>query len=189
MRIQTSPSVWALALLALFSAPDLGTAYYDAGVQRWISRDPTGEVGFESGSRSSVSEVNEDVNWFRFVGNEAVSSMDSWGLSLVSVITGIFDKWGYGNSCGWSRRGQNGPPVDEVDAACAWHDECLARPCDAWKLAPCNDTFCRAVGAADCSRSPDPGACRRAKRDISIACNLVGSGLHNTIGIVIGIFR
>ncbi len=104
--MRKTPLLIILLPLLTFICHHTASAYYDPGVQRWINRDPVGELGFEIGSRSSVSEVTEEMNCYRFLANEPVESIDSWGLSLASVITGIFDKWGYGNSCGWSRRGQ-----------------------------------------------------------------------------------
>lgn len=37
--------LWALALMAFFSAANLAWAYYDPGVQRWLNRDPLGDTG------------------------------------------------------------------------------------------------------------------------------------------------
>jgi uncharacterized protein RhaS with RHS repeats len=55
-----------LTLLALLSAPDLASAYYDPGVQRWINRDPIGEWG--------------GVNLFGFGNNQPASGIDAYGL-------------------------------------------------------------------------------------------------------------
>ena len=43
MRILTKPFLWAVTLPALFSVPNLASAYYDPGVQRWINRDPVAD--------------------------------------------------------------------------------------------------------------------------------------------------
>jgi len=44
MKTQSKALVWTLALLALLSATNLASAYYDPGVQRWINRDPLARI-------------------------------------------------------------------------------------------------------------------------------------------------
>ena len=56
MKTQPKSVLLALALLALFSAPNLALAYYDPGVQRWINRDPLGERAFEIVQRPGFSD-------------------------------------------------------------------------------------------------------------------------------------
>jgi hypothetical protein len=65
MNVQMKLLLWALAPLALFSAPNLASAYYDPGVQRWINRDP-------------IEEWN-GINLYTFVGNSPVSWVDDFG--------------------------------------------------------------------------------------------------------------
>jgi hypothetical protein len=45
MKTQMKPLLMALALLAVLSAPNVASAYYDPGIQRWINRDPLAEGG------------------------------------------------------------------------------------------------------------------------------------------------
>ena len=59
----------ALGLVVLFSAPNLASAYYDPGVQRWINRDPEGE--------------SPGLNLFGFVSGNPVSHRDAFGLQSV----------------------------------------------------------------------------------------------------------
>jgi len=49
--------------------------YYDAGIQRFLSRDP---IGFSSG----------DFNFYRYVGNNVVNRRDPFGLEEISYTTG-----------------------------------------------------------------------------------------------------
>src|SRR5690349_18423481 len=60
------------ALMALLLALTKASAFYDAGVQRWINRDPLGERGGE--------------NLFGFVMNDAVNGFDPLGLETAVVI-------------------------------------------------------------------------------------------------------
>ena len=45
MKTQLKSLLLPLLLLVLLSPPNLASAYYDPGVQRWINRDPVGERG------------------------------------------------------------------------------------------------------------------------------------------------
>ncbi len=60
--------LWALALLALVSAPNLALGYYDPGVQRWINRDPRQEWSA--------------INMYTYTANEPVASVDPSGLAV-----------------------------------------------------------------------------------------------------------
>ena len=109
-RIQFLTS--ALILLALLSATNLASAYYDPGVQRWLNRDPFLEPGFETvrndipaGLRrlQSLGEFVERPNLYTFTDNEPVSHRDPNGLMLVpcpseyvaacSAICALDGKW------------------------------------------------------------------------------------------------
>ncbi len=68
MTVRMKPLLWALALLALLFAPDLATAYYDPGVQRWINRDPRQEWSA--------------INMYPCTANEPVASVDPSGLAV-----------------------------------------------------------------------------------------------------------
>jgi hypothetical protein len=172
-----------LPLLALLGSLQITLGYYDPAAQRWINRDPIKESGFQAGARGLGEGEGRVAHPFAFVLNSPVGRQDALGLAVWNPLD-----WGYGNWCGWSRSGP-GAPVDELDAACMMHDYCLATWSDAWKCPPCNAELCLALGAADCSRSPNPAACRAAKREISLACVLLGAGLSNAIGWLWGLFR
>jgi hypothetical protein len=58
-----------LLYLALFAAPNLASAHYDPGVQRWINRDPVQEHG--------------GGHLYRFVGNNPGAWIDACGLGLL----------------------------------------------------------------------------------------------------------
>jgi len=59
------PTIWLLAALALLSAANLASAYYHAGVQKWINRDPTQEHG--------------GANLYCYTSNDAVNRIDAFG--------------------------------------------------------------------------------------------------------------
>ena len=172
-----------LVLFCIAASPQITTSYYDPAAQHWINRDPITESGLRALVRSPAAGEDRAVHPVAFVLNNPVSRVDALGLASWNPLD-----WGYGNWCGWSRSGP-GAPIDEVDAACMMHDYCLATWTDAWKCPPCNADLCLAVGAAACSRSPNPAACQAAKREISLAGVLFGAGLPNVIGWLWGFFR
>ena len=71
MKTEMKPMIWFLTLLALFCAPHLASAYYDPGVQRWLSRDPLGEEG--------------GIDLYTFVRNSPPTRSDAWGLKLTCI--------------------------------------------------------------------------------------------------------
>ncbi len=75
MKTQTTPLLWALALLVLFSAPNLASAYYDPGVQRWINRDPVGSLGGD--------------NLHGFCHNSPINRIDPNGRVSLPVVIGV----------------------------------------------------------------------------------------------------
>jgi hypothetical protein len=66
MKTLMKPLLRALALLALIFVPNLASAYYDPGVQRWINRDPINENG--------------GVGLYVLAGNSPVIHVDAEGL-------------------------------------------------------------------------------------------------------------
>jgi RHS repeat-associated protein len=154
------------AILWVFLSSSLtASAFYDPGSQRWINRDPVTEGGFQLCCQQARGSGQEHANLYEFCGNSPVVQHDPFGLFL---------GWGYGNWCGWSRYGQKGGPIDQVDSACMFHDNCLATLADACRdFKPCNRIFCAMVDAADCQKSPNPVACKKARRTILRACYII----------------
>jgi len=154
--------------------------WYAPELQRWPNRDPLDELGFsllttgrqptptvdfdddEPGidARSQRAKASE-LNLYAFVENRPTTEIDPFGLFL---------GFGYGNWCGYSRSGQNGDPIDDVDMACYIHDWCLEKPIDACKFKFCNVRFCRDVAKAKCHGDK---ACKKAKRKILAGCALI----------------
>jgi RHS repeat-associated protein len=140
--------------------------FLHAQLGRFCSRDPI--------------EYEGDLNLVEYVRDNPMNRADP---------TGLFFGFGYGNYCGYSRSpegrcdstwrwpgsGRRGaPPIDEVDAACLWHDCCLF---SWWKviLYPrrcyCNLSFCSQVRIADCRGNP---GCEYAQIKILQACIVIG---------------
>ena len=146
--------------------------YYEPNLQRWVNRDPLNELGFElltgrqspsrrNGNSESDTEMGDGApNTYSFAENRPTTEIDPFGL---------FFGFGYGNWCGWSRSGP-GQPIDEVDAACQKHDNCLATWADACKFKFCNVRFWRDVARANCHGDK---ACKKAKRKILIGCGII----------------
>jgi hypothetical protein len=66
MKSQMQLLLCSVLLLAVFSAPHVASAYYDPGVQRWISRDPISERAGQ--------------NLYTFVKNMPTKRVDRSGL-------------------------------------------------------------------------------------------------------------
>jgi hypothetical protein len=83
------PMIWLLALPALLSAPHLASAYYDPGVQRWINRDPLGDIGnIAIHPPNPVTDPVRErggVNLYLIVDNEPLGSIDIDGRLRLNV--------------------------------------------------------------------------------------------------------
>lgn len=161
--------------IGLWVGPRSAEAYYDPSVARWINRDPMDEKGagnrLAMAARPEMNQSRSDV----FVGNSPVNEFDVEGLAPASAITGG-SAIAYGNWCGYFRSGQNGGPIDDVDAACMAHDYCLATPLEFFnpiRQICCNLKFCAEVAVANCFQSPTPFACMQVKSQILNVCRAV----------------
>jgi RHS repeat-associated protein len=76
---------WLLCALGLWLlSQQCGQCFYDPGLQRWINRDPLGEVGFEALRHKPPSALGDGLNRYLFVENAPIASVDSDGtLSVV----------------------------------------------------------------------------------------------------------
>jgi hypothetical protein len=74
MKTRTKPLLLALAFLAVLSAPNLASAYYDPGIQRWINRDPLAEGG--------------GLNLFTFACNSPANCYDTDGRGVRGTAIG-----------------------------------------------------------------------------------------------------
>ncbi|MCC7492418.1 MAG: hypothetical protein IT204_08740 [Fimbriimonadaceae bacterium] len=110
----------------------LAYRYYGPGVGRFLNRDP---IGYEGG-----------VNVYGYVASGTTSRSDPRGLWPAN----------HGNWCGLYNSGP-GMPVDQVDACCKSHDECLTNSgCMFYMLArpeclQCHYRLCRCVAGSYCT--------------------------------------
>lgn len=72
-----------LGFMAYFSGPRTANAYYDPGMQRWLSRDPISEIGFYRAVRPAYSRLNVRAKDYRFVLNDPIDWGDYRGLYAV----------------------------------------------------------------------------------------------------------
>ncbi|MFO1511506.1 MAG: hypothetical protein U1F83_01100 [Verrucomicrobiota bacterium] len=105
----------ALILVVLWLTAGEASAFYDPGLQRWINRDPLGDIAslplitasiaasVESGSDEEMSDevffdtwIDINRNFYGAIGNDPVSGFDPFGLEKVLVCT---------------RPGPNGMPI------------------------------------------------------------------------------
>lgn len=165
MKVKISGTRWLIASLLLWlAAVSLAQAFYNPSTGRWLNRDPFGEAGFELLRGKGSNLFGDGPNVFEFVKNDPLNRYDALGLLLGQ---------NYGNWCGFSRSGQGGEPIDEVDSACKRHDNCLATWADALNpsnFCYCHYRFCYDVKYANCERSPDPVACLEFKGKVLVAC-------------------
>lgn len=68
MNTQMKYLFWSLILLGLLWSPNLASAHYDPGLQRWLNRDPLEETA--------------GLNLFSFTENAPISAVDTDGLSI-----------------------------------------------------------------------------------------------------------
>jgi len=69
----------ALVLLALFGSLHTASAYYDPGVQRWLNRDPLGDIQFQLRHRYPLASVSLLPSYV-FIQNSPAGSIDPLGL-------------------------------------------------------------------------------------------------------------
>jgi RHS repeat-associated protein len=145
MQTQVKPMIWFLTLLTLLSTPHLASAYYDPGVQRWINRDPRGEVGFEV-TRGKVALPSANfINSYSFVRNEPTVLIDSFGLETSSSQL---------QSCLQSAKDVRTACDRGVDCAAAKLGQRLAQlkvGCDDWCLSRPGPPAIKAVCLAGCA--------------------------------------
>jgi RHS repeat-associated protein len=80
MKTQMKSLLRTLALLALLFAPNLASAYYDPGVQRWINRDPRATRSY-AGPLLRAFPINDFVlDLYSFNGNNPIGAVDYSGL-------------------------------------------------------------------------------------------------------------
>jgi len=155
----------------------------------FFTRDPIGRVVHERmlvrmplnrflgvvTERTVVKEsLQQESHPHQFLGGKCLIELDS---------TGLLFGWGYGNYCGFSRRGQNGPPIDFIDATCRDHDRCQPvlsiNLC--WQIPYCSVVLCQAAwdahdygcGLSYPGRGQDYRKCQSAASDIrALFCTL-----------------
>jgi RHS repeat-associated protein len=171
---------------------------YRADLGRWTTVDPLwprcglvkdpGEPGWQR-CRFHLGQ-SKSVDAYLYCNNAPCLQTDNSGLR--PQCTWPWEKpnpweWGYGNSCGGSRQGQNGVAIDCLDSCCESHDYCLR---DWWMfLIPLRRRWCdchlaicaMSCGASGCEDSPDPQLCRIWSNSIGIvyliSCTQGATGL------------
>jgi RHS repeat-associated protein len=71
-------------LLLLLASPQPARAFYDPGLQRWLNRDPIGEMGFTVALFGGYSDSFQGdwPNLYTFVLNNPCGFTDSFGLEV-----------------------------------------------------------------------------------------------------------
>jgi RHS repeat-associated protein len=66
-----------------------GYRFYDPNLQRWLNRDPIGEIGFNVlTSESSPFDRDYERNLYAFVGNSPLNYIDELGLAYGNPVSG-----------------------------------------------------------------------------------------------------
>lgn len=89
-------SLLPLIFLTILAAVSTANAYYDPGIQRWVNRDPLGELGFEL-DRSLQSSLLllkiPSENPYLFCRNDTPDLFDPLGLDLYhDCLQGCLDQ-------------------------------------------------------------------------------------------------
>jgi hypothetical protein len=91
LNVTTVSSLFLLCLAA--SAPP-ASAFYDPSIQRWINRDPRGEIGFEALRKGfpvdrtalqNSTDLRQDGDPYRFSGNSPGTHVDPEGLQTCPI--------------------------------------------------------------------------------------------------------
>lgn len=68
-------------MFTLLSSLQITSAYYDPAVQRWLNRDPKGEVGFHTLRTQKPMRLQvRQINHYQFVSNNTLKFVDPFGL-------------------------------------------------------------------------------------------------------------
>ena len=72
--------IWiAMLVLPLLGSLQIASAYYDPSAQRWVNRDPIGELGFEWAFHRNSIQI-EESNRHIYLKNSPINKWDSFGL-------------------------------------------------------------------------------------------------------------
>jgi RHS repeat-associated protein len=83
------PIRWALlALLLLPLSPQPASAFYDPGVQRWLNRDPVGDVGAPFPWKQATSAQDFESNPYTYVRGSPIDFFDPLGLNVAAISPG-----------------------------------------------------------------------------------------------------
>lgn len=100
----------SLVLCAALLVIESASAFYDAGLGRWINRDPIGERGFEKLRRADEINMSGRDNPYLFVENSPIAYIDVHGLDLWKCLRDVHGFPGVGNhTYFWDDTGKNGP--------------------------------------------------------------------------------
>ncbi len=97
-----------------------GYRFYDANVQRWLNRDPLGELDSTRwASKLAAWTPGVEANLFAFIGNTTVNSRDAFGLSLQGGNSDSEEHRRCVEDCAKKRRERNCIILDAADRAAA----------------------------------------------------------------------
>jgi hypothetical protein len=90
------PSISIIAFVSLLALSNTAPAFYQPHTQRWITRDPLNERGFELLHRPAtvdpVAEIRYSTdhlvapNLFKYVGNRPPTHLDAFGLFWLELL-------------------------------------------------------------------------------------------------------
>jgi RHS repeat-associated protein len=177
--------------LGYYQDPDTGayyirSRYLNTQVARFLSRDEArwNIAAFRHGASQYGYSRNGPT---RFVDPSGQQARGGGWPERFMYWWWIFGEewWGYGNYCGWYRRGQGGDPIDYLDWACQQHDNCQATwaTCNPVDLYKCSAKLCDDASLAydflcdweHFDSTDERENCKRAARDImALFCTVTG---------------
>ena len=73
-------------VIALTGLLPSASAFYAPAEQRWVNRDPIGELGFERIRRHTGTVQHADLNRYQFIANDPIGNLDAFGLKLYKCV-------------------------------------------------------------------------------------------------------
>jgi len=80
MKIRIRHLTLGCALIYALCTTQTASAWYIPSAQRWVTRDPLGEAGFEAIRLGRTTLLGDGPNAYLLVGNSPVLSQDYYGL-------------------------------------------------------------------------------------------------------------
>ena len=156
-----------------------GYRFYDPYLQRWLTRDPIGEPGFEAQRRWFSDVLGDGPNRYTYLNNAPVSSIDSYGLGIISACKSFW--WKIIHYSEWVGQAEDMRKKikDAYDAAksgkgCAALDSVTAHYCNCFNKYT-NGSNPEAIAQCICAGNPNPDCEQNALKNIKKVSKIINA--------------